>query len=177
MLRGSLARQPIAPQECVFADHEIIVSKTDTRGVITYANNIFLRIAGYTREEVMGKPHNMIRHPDMPRCVFKLLWERLREGKEIFAYVVNATKHGDYYWVFAHVTPTFDEAGKIIGYHSNRRCPRRSAIDAVIPLYAQLRAVEAAAATPQEAVAASTAALTQLLQDKNITYDQFVLSL
>ncbi len=68
---------------------------------------MFLTIAGYTEREVLGQPHSMIRHPDMPRGVFALLWETIASGSEIFAYVVNLAKNGDHYWVFAHVTPTF----------------------------------------------------------------------
>jgi PAS domain S-box-containing protein len=76
-------------RERTWGDEEIIVSKTDLKGIITYANRTFLNVAGYTEEEVLGKPHNMIRHPDMPRCVFKLLWDTIESGNEIFAYVKN----------------------------------------------------------------------------------------
>jgi PAS domain S-box-containing protein len=97
--------------------------------VITYANETFLKIAGYTEDEILGQPHNIIRHPDMPRCVFKLLWDTLEMKHEIFAYVKNMAKNGDFYWVFAHVTPTFNEHGTVIGYHSNRRVPERNQVD------------------------------------------------
>ncbi|MBT3307547.1 MAG: PAS domain S-box protein [Alphaproteobacteria bacterium] len=75
--------------ERFFEDDEIIVSKTDLKGRVTYANRVFLRLAGYTEQEVLGQPHSIIRHPEMPRCVFKLLWDTLEDGKEIFAYVIN----------------------------------------------------------------------------------------
>jgi PAS domain S-box-containing protein len=85
----SMRESSITPTgvECFFPEDEIIVSKTDLKGLITYANHTFLSIAGYTEEEVLGQPHNIIRHPDMPRCVFKLLWDTLKLRREIFAYV------------------------------------------------------------------------------------------
>src|SRR5579871_2355063 len=103
--------------EVTFGDDEIIVSKTDIKGHIQYANEVFLRISGYSENEVLGEPHNVIRHPDMPRCIFKLLWDTISSGHEIFAYVKNLCKDGSYYWVLAHVTPTFNNYGEIIGYH------------------------------------------------------------
>ena len=94
--------------ERFFDKDEIIVSKTDLKGRMTYCNDVFLRIAGYTEQELLGQPHSIIRHPDMPRCVFKLLWDTIGAGKEIFAYVINRAKNGDHYWVLAHVTPSRD---------------------------------------------------------------------
>ena len=94
-------------REISFGEDEIIVSKTDTRGVITYSNTVFQRVSGYTEEELQGKPHSIIRHPDMPRCVFRLLWDTVQSGHELFAYVLNLAKNGDGYWVFAHITPSF----------------------------------------------------------------------
>ena len=98
--------------ERFFPEDEVIVSKTDFKGRITYANETFLNIAGFTEDEILGQPHSIIRHPDMPRCVFKLLWDTIKARSEIFAYVLNMAKNGDHYWVFAHVTPTFDASGK-----------------------------------------------------------------
>ena len=122
-----LLRRPVRPTgvERTFGQDEIIVSKTDLKGRITYANRVFLQVAGYTEREVLGAPHSLIRHPDMPRSVFQLLWDTIQGGREVFAYVVNLAKNGDHYWVLAHVTPTFDDAGKIVGYHSMRRLPAR----------------------------------------------------
>ncbi len=170
-------RLTITQTERFFSTDEFIVSKTDTRGIITYANDVFLRIADYTLEEVLGKPHSLIRHPWMPRCVFALLWERIKSGNEIFAYVVNRTKYGDYYWVLAHVTPSVNEAGQIIGYHSNRRSPAPTTIAKVAPLYKQLRAMEDNAPTPMQGVAASKEALRQWVDANGGNYDALVLSL
>ncbi|MDQ7012280.1 MAG: PAS domain-containing protein [Planctomycetota bacterium] len=163
--------------ERTFGKDEIIVSKTDLKGRITYANDVFLRVAQYTEAEVLGKPHNIIRHPAMPRCVFQLLWDTLAAGEEIFAYVINLTKHGDHYWVFAHVTPSYDEAGTKIGYHSNRRVPDRHALSKVKALYDSLLQIEKPFRTPREAIAASYPAVVDLLKSQNTTYDEFVFSL
>lgn len=160
--------------ERTFGADEIIVSKTDTRGRITYANDVFLRISGYAEEDVIGQPHNVIRHPDMPRCVFKLLWDTISRGEELFAYVVNLASDGSHYWVLAHVTPTFDPQGRIVGYHSNRRLPQRSAVEQIASLYQALRFEEARHERPQDAMAASTALLQRTLDDRGVTYDEFV---
>lgn len=160
-----------------FPDSEIIVTKTDTRGWITYANEVFSAISGYGEAEALGQPHSLIRHPHMPRCVFKLLWDTIEAGREIFAYVNNRAKNGDHYWVFAHVTPTFASGGDIVGYHSSRRSPKRSAIDAVVPLYDRLLRAEQAAADRKTGLAASTAMLHDLLARQGKSYDAFVLSL
>ena len=114
-------------------------SKTDTRGVIIYANDVFCEVAGYAEEELIGKPHNIVRHPDMPRIVFKLLWDTIKSGKDFWGYVKNLRKDGGYYWVFAHVTPSYDESmSRIIGYHSDRRRPKRDAVRKVEDVYRKL---------------------------------------
>jgi PAS domain S-box-containing protein len=164
-------------REVFFAENEIIVSKTDLRGAITYANEVFQRVSGFTEPELFGKPHNLIRHPDMPACVFRLLWDTLKSGHEIFAYVVNLCKNGDHYWVFAHVTPSYDLEGKPVGYHSNRRVPYADALVQVKDLYAQLRAVERRTGGRQEGVDASTRVLNDLLKSKNLGYGEFVFGL
>ncbi|HYH38351.1 MAG TPA: PAS domain-containing protein [Azospirillum sp.] len=164
-------------RERTFQPDEIIVSKTDLKGIITYANDVFIRVSGYGEEELLGRPHNLIRHPDMPRCVFKLLWDTLAAGQEIFAYVVNLARNGDHYWVLAHVTPVRDRGGRIVGYHSSRRVPARPAVEAAAGLYKALRAEEARHASPKDGMAAAGALLTAILRDKGVSYDEFVLSL
>lgn len=163
--------------ERFFGRDEIIVSKTDPRGRITYANQVFLHIAGYAEHEVLGRPHSLVRHPDMPRSVFKLLWDTIEAGREIFAYVKNMAKNGDHYWVFAHVTPTFDEKGRIVGYHSNRRCPERAAVAAAAQLYEALREEETRAGGGREGMLAATAMLQGELGKRGIEYDEFAFTL
>ncbi|MDR3437176.1 PAS domain-containing protein [Telmatospirillum sp.] len=163
--------------ERTFSSDEIIVSKTDLKGRIIYANEVFQRVSGYQEQELLGQPHSIIRHPNMPRCVFKLLWDTIESGKEIFAYVLNRARNGDEYWVFAHVTPTFDRSGKIVSYHSNRRSPRREATKKVSDLYAQLLAEEDRHADRKEGMAASTKMMIDVLGQIGKPYDEFVFSL
>ena len=172
-----LTRNQLTGNERTFDPGEFIVSKTDLSGRITYANQVFLRVAGYDEEEVLGQPHSLVRHPDMPRCVFQLLWDRIADGKEIFAYVVNAAKNGDHYWVFAHVTPSFDEAGAITGFHSNRRLPGTGQIDAIKPLYKNLCDIEENHPDRKAGLTAAAAALNEILRQKGVEYDEFVLTL
>ncbi len=164
--------------ERTFDPDEIIVSKTDLKGHITYANDVFLRLADMTEKEAVGAPHSVIRNPEMPRAVFKLLWDTIQEKKEIFAYVVNRSKNGDHYWVLAHVTPSFDSSGNMVGYHSNRRVPDRRIVDDIIrPLYKDLLAEENKHTNRKEGLDASTGMLLNLLKEKGVGYDEFVLTL
>lgn len=159
-------------QELTFGEEEFIVSKTDLNGKITYGNSLFIEMSGYDEFSLIDQPHNILRHEDMPAVVFKLLWSRIKEGKEIFAYVKNKTKNEDYYWVFAHVTPSFDTNRQISNYHSVRRKPTQKALDIIKPLYATLLQKEKSGG-----ISASEAALNQLLKDKGLSYDEFILSL
>lgn len=161
--------------EQFFDEDEIIVSKTDLKGRLTYCNDVFLKIAGYTEKECIGQPHNMIRHPDMPRAVFDLLWETIQGGEEIFAYVINRCKNGDHYWVNAHVTPSRDGNGTIVGYHSNRRVPDRHILETkIMPLYKELRETEAKEDSRKAGIAASRTAIAHVLGDNNMEYDEFI---
>ncbi len=155
-----------------FPDDIILVSKTDKHGTIKYANVAFCELAGYKEEELIGQPHNIVRHPDMPKVVFKLLWTHLQSGYEFWGYVKNRTKRGGYYWVFAHVTPTFDMQGNIVGFHSDRRAPKESALPKVEALYARLREAE-----QRGGMAASEQLINDLLAKEEKRYDEFVFSL
>jgi PAS domain S-box-containing protein len=155
-------------------EEQIIVSKTDVHGKIMYANRTFLEISSFTEEEVIGQPHSMVRHPDMPRSVFKLLWDTLESGQEIFAYVVNLAKNGDHYWVLAHVTPTFGPSGEIVGFHSNRRAPDRKILPTIMDVYSKLRAEESRFADKRQGMEAATKILMEIVQTKAPTYEQFI---
>ena len=163
--------------ECPYTEDELIVSKTDLKGRITYANSVFARLAKYRLSELIGAPHSIVRHPDMPRCIFKLLWDTIQSKQEIFAYVVNMARDGDHYWVFAHVTPTFDSKGEVIGYHSNRRKPDPAQIARIKPIYRTLCAEEARHANAKDGMRASFDAMVGLLKQQGVGYDEFVLSL
>lgn len=168
----------VTGKEVFFGDSEIIVSKTDLKGKITYANKVFLDVAGYTERELMGQPHSVIRHPDMPRCVFKLLWDTLSTGNEVFAYVINRCKNGDHYWVYAHVTPSKSADGKVIGYHSNRRVPERHILEeAIIPLYTSLKSIEESTPNRKDGMRESGAKVVSILAERGLAYDEFVMTL
>ena len=168
----------LSGQERFFDRDEIIVSKTDLQGRIQYANRTFMRVGLFDEKELLGAPHSILRHPDMPRCVFKLLWDQITVGHEVFAYVLNRAKNGDHYWVFAHVTPCYDMSGQIVGYHSNRRVPNSQIVEQVItPTYKDLLAIEAAKANAKDGMLSAYDHLLNLLKSKGLTYDQFIFSL
>ncbi len=158
--------------EKTFSENELIVSKTDTTGKITYGNDLFIKMSGYSEHELLGSPHNMIRHPEMPRVIFKLLWDTIKAGKEINAYVVNLSKNGDHYWVIANVTPSFDSSGRVVGYYSVRRKPKKSALDFITPLYKQLLDAE-----KRGGIESSLNMVQELLKNKGANYDEFILSI
>lgn len=164
-------------RERTFAEHEIIVSKTDLKGRLTYVNDVFCKVGLYDEDELLGQPHSIVRHPDMPRSVFQLLWQRISNGEEIFAYVKNLAKNGDHYWVLAHVTPSFSLDGQMDGYHSNRRVPRRAALAEIERLYARLREAEERHPDRKQGMQAGVALLADDLQRRNIDYDRYVLGL
>lgn len=164
--------------ERFFDEGEILVSKTDTRGRITYCNQQFRDIAGYSNTELVGKQHSCVRHPEMPRSVFKLLWNSLNARREVFAYVKNLSSNGDHYWVFAHVTPSYDGNGDVVGYHSARRAPNRDTLTRVIePLYNDLVQTENQVTNRKQGLEAGSKHLTELLASRRVSYDQFILTL
>jgi len=124
-------------QEFKFQDG-LIVSSTDLKGIITYANRTFCKIAGYTKQELTGKNHNIVRHPDMPKAAFKELWDTIKAGKEWTGIVKNLRKDGLYYWVYSHITPIMNDNGEIVGYTAARRPATQAEIDEVIPVYKAL---------------------------------------
>lgn len=123
-------------------DNDFIVSKTDVTGKITYANRIFMEIAGYSEDELLGVQHNIIRHPEMPRGVFRFMWNTLKSGNEFFGFAKNLCSDGGFYWVFANITPDYDKDGKLQGYYSVRRKPPKSALDVLVPIYKEMLAIE-----------------------------------
>jgi len=158
--------------EKVLNEDDFIVSKTDLKGRIIYGNKVFIKISGYDESELIGAPHSILRHPDMPKIVFKLLWERIQNKQEIFAYVKNLCKDGSYYWVFANVTVTIDPQGNARDYHSVRRKPSARALDVIKPLYAQLIEEER-----RGGVEASERLLNKILEEKGVSYDKLILGL
>lgn len=123
-------------QETILDEYAFLVSETDAKGIIKFANDDFCKIAEYTLEELMGQPHNMVKHKDMPSKAFKSLWDTVQSGKTWTGYVKNSTKSGGYYWVFATVYP-FESYDGSKGYLSCRRKPSLEEIKETEELYAQ----------------------------------------
>jgi PAS domain S-box-containing protein len=171
-------KQPITPTsvERLMREDDFIVSKTDLKGRITYGNRIFIEFSGYAESELLGTQHNIIRHPDMPRAVFKLLWDTIQNKRECNAYVKNMAKDGSFYWVFANVTPNYDREGNVIGYFSVRRKPKASGVKTANDLYRAMLEAERRAGA-KDAMAASTKILTDLLAEKGLSYDELVLAI
>jgi PAS domain S-box-containing protein len=123
-------------QEYIF-DKGLIVSSTDLNGFITYANRKFCEISGYSKQELVGKNHNIVRHPDMPKSAFKEVWETLKKGKEWTGVIKNLRQDGRYYWVYTHITPVEND-GKVVGYTAARRPASPNEVEETIPVYKQL---------------------------------------
>ncbi len=156
-------------QEKMMQDEDFIISKTDIKGKITYCNEIFMDMSMMSEKELLGKPHSIVRHPDMPKAIFKLLWERMQNKKEIFAYVKNLSADGSFYWVLANITPSFDTNRNTIGYFSVRRKPDKKALEVINPLYQEMLKIE-----KNDGLDASIKYLTLKLKDEGVTYDEFI---
>ncbi len=162
--------------EMVMDEQDVIVSKTDKRGIITYGNREFMKYAKYPESVLLGAPHNIIRHPDMPRAVYKLLWETIESGQEIFAYVKNLSADGSFYWVLANITPVYDGNKNIVGYYSFRRRPERKAIDTISAIYSEMKSIENRY-PGNSGMEHSYNFLMNMLNSKRTSYEEFVLSI
>ncbi len=167
----------LVDEEVCMADEEFIVSKTDLRGYITYANRTFMEMALLSEYQLLNVNHNIIRHPDMPKGVFKFVWMTIKKEKEFFGYVKNLRSDGRYYWVFANITPEYDESGKLSGYLSVRRKPPVSAIETIEPIYQQMLQIEKSASSDKVAEDKSIEFLQQQLESLKVEYQDLVISL
>ena len=130
-------------EEIALDPKRYIVSETDETGKITYCNDYFIEVCGYSRDELIGKPHSIVRHPDMPRIVFKLLWQTISQGKNINAVVKNMSKDGRYYWIFTEFESRRDaDTGDIIGYHAARKKISKHVLEVIENLYSELLRLE-----------------------------------
>ena len=148
-------------KEIVLDPKRYIISETDAKGKITYCNDYFMEVSGYNEEELIGKAHNIVRHPDMPKVVFKLLWETILQGKNINAVVKNMAKDGRYYWIFTEFESISDESDRIIGYRADRKSISPHVLEIIADLYAQLLAIE-----KKEGIKASEKYLIEFLKEK-----------
>lgn len=159
--------------EIKLSQEQYIVSRTDSIGVIEYGNDYFYKICGYTDAELHGQPHNIIRHPDMPRILFKMMWERISKGEDIRAIVKNLAKDGSYYWVVTEFEPKIDPVtGKTLSHTAFRRHVPQKVINAITPIYKKLLEIE-----KTEGMQGSEAYLLEYLQQHNTTYDEFITNL
>ncbi|MDA3076038.1 PAS domain-containing protein [Campylobacter sp. JMF_04 NA10] len=150
-----------------------IVSKTDTKGFITFANTYFCYICGYSADELLGSPHSIIRHPDMPRLAFKMMWDEINQGHDFIALVKNLAKDGRYYWVMTEFRPYRDPlSGEIYEHTAYRKAPPRSAIETIAPIYAKLLEAEKTGG-----IKASKKILDEILASKGKTYKEWILEL
>ncbi|QKX07608.1 PAS domain-containing protein [Aquimarina sp. TRL1] len=156
-------------EEIILDPQETIMSKTNPHGTIEYANDYFMNICGYEEHELIGKPHNIIRHPDMPKVIFKWLWERLKKKENIHALVKNLAKDGRYYWVITDFEVKCNEYGEIDSLFARRKAPPRKTIQLVRELYKKLLAIEKASG-----VEVSEKYLIGFLEEKGKTYDEFI---
>lgn len=147
---------------------DVIVSRGDEKGDITYANPIFFKISGYSEEELLKQPHSILRHPDMPKVVFEIFWKKLQSNEEVYAFVKNLRKDGGHYWVFAHVRPALNPDGSFRNYVSTRKQISVSAKETIANVYKTLVEVEKA-----EGVDASRAKLAEILESYNGSLETF----
>jgi len=147
-----------------------IVSKTDPKGIITYANDYFMEISGYKESELIGKPHSMIRHPDMPKIVFKMMWDRINKMQNIMAVVKNLAKDGRYYWVVTEFEPKVDPiTNEIISHTAFRKAAPHKAVEAIAPIYKKLIELE-----KEGGMEASEKYLRNYLEENDTTYDELI---
>ena len=161
----------ITDKETVLKNGEFIVSKTDLDSKITYGNKYFISISGWEEKELLNKPHNILRHPDMPKVVFKILYEHIKNKKEFFGFIKNLRKDGGFYWVFVNITPSFDSNGKMIGYYSVRRKPKNGFKKIIEPLYETLKNLET------QDISKSYDYIKNILKEKNLSFNEFNLNI
>lgn len=130
--------RPTPVENEVLFDGGFMITETDLQGRITFVNRKFIEMSGYTKEELLGKSHSIVRHPDMPRCCFKNMWETLRQGNPWQGYVKNLRKDGAYYWVIVYVSPKTDDNGNIIGYIAARSVPEKQTLEDIKHKYNEM---------------------------------------
>jgi len=162
-------RPIVLDEEIKFSKKKFIVSKTDIKGNIIFTNKNFSEVSGYSESELINQPHNILRHPDMPRAVFFLVWQQLLAGRAISGVVKNLAKDGRYYWVIADLEPKFNSHGEIISLTAFRRAAPQDVIDTTAELYATMLSIE-----KKHGMEKSIAYLEAFLEEHDLTYDEFI---
>ena len=156
-------------KEIKLGSKDMLVSKTDQRGVITYGNNKFVEVTGYKENELIGSPHNILRNPDMPKAIFYLMWESIKSGKNIMAVVKNLAKNGDHYWVTTDFDIQRDREGKIRNYIAYRHAAPKNVVKEIEPLYKKMLEIE-----KEHGMDASIEYLEGFLEEKGMSYNQYI---
>ncbi|MBU1667631.1 PAS domain-containing protein [bacterium] len=162
-------RPIVIDEEIKFSKKKFIVSKTDLKGNIVFTNKNFSEVSGYTEAELVGSPHNILRHPDMPKAVFFLVWQTLLAGQPISGVVKNLAKNGRYYWVIADLEPKFNSKGDIVALTAFRRAAPQDVIDATEELYKTMLSIE-----KKHGMEKSLAYLEAFLEEHELNYNEFV---
>jgi PAS domain S-box-containing protein len=156
-------------KEIKFSKKKFIVSKTDLKGKIIFINKNFSEISGYDEAELVGVPHNIVRHPDMPRAIFFLIWQSLKSGQPISGVIKNLAKTGEYYWVIAELEPKFNPKGEIVALTAFRRAAPQDVIDTIEELYATMLAIE-----KKHGMEKSLTYLDAFLEEHELSYNEFI---
>lgn len=156
-------------KEIRLSSNDLLVSKTDARGVITYANIKFVEVSGYKETELIGSPHNILRHPDMPQAIFYLMWQSIKNGRNIMAVVKNLSKTGDHYWVTTDFDIQRDRDGQVRNYIGFRQVAPKDVVKVIEPIYTKLLDIE-----KEHGMDASIEYLEAFLEERQMSYNQFI---
>jgi len=156
-------------EEIKIDDEAVLISVTDPKGIIIEANDVFIETAGYSEEELIGAAHNIIRHPDMPQVMFKIVWDQIKDRENVMALVKNLAKDGRYYWILTDFVTKVDVNREVINYTAYRRPVCKDVQDAITPLYKALCAIE-----DISGMDASEKFLGEYLENKGISYDEMI---
>ena len=159
-------------QEIKLSSKDMLVSKTDARGIITYGNSKFVQISGYKESELIGSEHNILRHPDMPKAIFYLMWDSIKNNRNIMAVVKNLSKSGDHYWVTTDFDIHKNREGKIRNYIAFRHPTSKKIVQVIEPLYEKMLEIE-----KEHDMDASLSYLEGFLEEKKMSYNQFIADL
>ncbi len=162
-------RQIVLDEEIKLSKKKFIVSKTDIKGKILFINKNFSEISKYTEAELIGAPHNVVRHPDMPKAIFYLIWQSLLAGNKISGIIKNLAKDGRYYWVIADLEPKFNSNGEVVTLTAFRRSAPQDVIDTAEELYATMLSIE-----KKHGMEKSLAYLEGFLEENEMNYNEFI---